>query len=251
MKLQDIYKNNSELELDGLAADKELTHQVQVRLIDLGLLTGVADGIYGPYTKQCLTKFLTNAKLPLKLNAAAAKHLIEAKTSKSAFPLCASPKGQATFGGIALIKEFEGCYIDAYPDPLSGGKPITIGWGCTKKLDGSDWELGDRITAEEADQLLEVQLQNDYLPSLEKIPCWQELNANQQGAILSFAYNLGAHFYGDDDFKSITNVLKNKQWDKIESTFVLYCNPGTDCEEGLKRRRIAEAKLFLTPTDKS
>jgi hypothetical protein len=39
--------------------------------------------------------------------------------------------------GIKLIKEFEGCHLKAYPDPLSGGLPITIGWGTTRKKDGS------------------------------------------------------------------------------------------------------------------
>ena len=39
--------------------------------------------------------------------------------------------------GIKLIKEFEGCHLSAYPDPLSGGLPITIGWGSTRKKDGS------------------------------------------------------------------------------------------------------------------
>lgn len=236
MKLQDIYQNNLNLDLDGLISQPALVIQIQIRLISLGLLTGVADGIYGPKTKQSLARFLQAFNLPLQLNAAAAKHLIESVCVPSLLPAC----------GIALIKEFEGCYLDAYPDPLSGNKPITIGWGCTKKLDGSDWNIGERITQEEADRLLIVQLVNGYLPSLQKIPCWQELNVNQQGALLSFAYNLGAHFYGDEDFKSITNVLKLHQWDKIESTFVLYCNPGSDCEEGLKRRRLAEAKLFLT-----
>jgi lysozyme len=32
-----------------------------------------------------------------------------------------------------LIKEFEGCRLNAYPDPLSGGLPITIGWGWQSK----------------------------------------------------------------------------------------------------------------------
>ena len=29
--------------------------------------------------------------------------------------------------GIKLVKEFEGCRLNAYPDPLSGNLPITIG----------------------------------------------------------------------------------------------------------------------------
>lgn len=51
--------------------------------------------------------------------------------------------------GIKLIKEFEGCHLNAYPDPLSGNLPITIGWGSTRKKDGSPFKLGESITQQE------------------------------------------------------------------------------------------------------
>jgi lysozyme family protein/GH24 family phage-related lysozyme (muramidase) len=155
--------------------------------------------------------------------------------------------GKVPLPGVELIKKFEGCHLKAYPDPLTGGKPITIGWGTTRKKNGGEWRLGESITQAEADDLLMSQLEKDYLPPMEKIPGWNELNANQQGAILSFAYNLGAHFYGSSNFGTMTRVLKNKEWDKIEATFVMYRNPGSNVEAGLKRRRLAEAKVFLTP----
>ncbi|MGQ4649937.1 C39 family peptidase [Lyngbya aestuarii] len=148
--------------------------------------------------------------------------------------------------GVELIKKFEGCRLQAYPDPITRGKPYAIGWGCTQKKDGSEWSLGDQITQEEADELLIYQLEKNYLPSLEKIPVWQELNINQRGALLSFAYNLGAYFYGGENFQTITKVLKSKRWDKIKSALLLYRNPGSRAEAGLRRRRLAEAQLFLT-----
>lgn len=148
--------------------------------------------------------------------------------------------------GVELIKKFEGCFLNAYPDPLTGAAPITIGWGSTKKRDGSRWKLGDKITQQEADDLLEFQLVRDYLPQLEKIPVWDELNINQQGALLSYAYNLGANFYGASGFNSITKMLQTKNWSIAEETFIKYRNPGSNVEQGLKRRRLAEAKLFLT-----
>lgn len=151
---------------------------------------------------------------------------------------------------IALIKKFEGFYANAYPDPLSGGKPITIGYGCTRRADGSDWELGDTITKAEAEQLLSLQLERDYLPKLEQIPGWDELNPNQQAALLSFAYNLGADFYGNLGFQSITALLQEKRWTDVDRVFGLYCNPGSSVEQGLRRRRGAEALLFSTPIEK-
>lgn len=154
--------------------------------------------------------------------------------------------------GINLIKEFEGFYPDAYPDPKTGNLPITIGYGSTKKSDGTNWHLGDTISLEDATELLLSQLEHDYLPPLTKIPGWAELNTNQQGAILSFAYNLGARFYDAYGFASITRMLKEQWWKNenkvnVKEVFVLYRNPGSNVEAGLRRRREAEAKLFLTP----
>jgi len=146
--------------------------------------------------------------------------------------------------GIKLIKEFEGCHLKAYYDPLTGRLPITIGWGSTRRKDGSRFMIGNIITQEEADDLLYFQLRREFLPSLQKIPYWNEMNDNQRGALLSFAYNLGAGFYGSSDFNSITRVLKNKEWDKVPKALELYRNPGTNVEKGLLRRRIAEGTLW-------
>ena len=149
--------------------------------------------------------------------------------------------------GIKLIKEFEGCHLKAYYDPLTGRLPITIGWGSTRRKDGSRFMIGNIITQEEADDLLYFQLRREFLPALQKIPYWSEMNENQQGCLLSFAYNLGADFYGHPDFNSITRVLKNKEWDKVPKTLEIYRNPGTNVEAGLLRRRRAEGKLWSTP----
>ena len=148
--------------------------------------------------------------------------------------------------GIKLIKEFEGCHLKAYPDPLSGNLPITIGWGSTRKKDGSPFKLGDAITQQEADELLITQCINQFLPSLSKIPYWNEMNDNQRGALLSFAYNLGDGFYGSGNFNTITSRLKNKEWDKVPDALYLYRNPGSNVEAGLARRRKAEGKLWST-----
>jgi GH24 family phage-related lysozyme (muramidase) len=152
--------------------------------------------------------------------------------------------------GIELIKEFEGCNLNAYPDPRTGGKPITIGWGSTRKLDGSRWQLGEAISQDEADELLMTQLEKNYLPPLQKIPSWDDLTTNQKGAILSFGYNLGANFYLASGFASISKVLRSPElWNdasEVTRVFSLYCNPGSNVEAGLRRRRIAEAQLWLS-----
>jgi lysozyme len=146
--------------------------------------------------------------------------------------------------GVDLIKEFEGCKLKAYYDPHTGGLPITIGWGSTRRKDGSRFMIGNRITQEEADDLLYFQLRREFLPALQKIPYWSEMNDNQRGALLSFAYNLGAGFYGSSSFNTITSNLKQKNWKAIPETLKLYRNPGSNVEAGLLRRRVAEGKLW-------
>jgi lysozyme len=146
--------------------------------------------------------------------------------------------------GIDIIKRFEGCHLKAYPDPLSGGKPYTVGWGSTRKKDGTPFALGETITQEEADNLLEQQLLTAYLPALAKIPHFISMSDEQVGALLSFAYNLGANFYGSEGFETISRRLRNKEWDLVPEALLLYRNPGSNVEAGLKRRRIAEGALW-------
>lgn len=150
--------------------------------------------------------------------------------------------------GLSLIKQFEGCHLTAYPDPLSGGRPYTVGWGSTRRKDGSPFKLGEKITQAEADGLLQWQIEREFLPGLARIPAWTGLNENQRGALLSFAYNLGSRFYGAKDFQTITRVLRDRRWDQMEAALLLYRNPGSSVEEGLRRRRQAEADLFNRPT---
>ena len=148
--------------------------------------------------------------------------------------------------GIDLIKEFEGCHLNAYPDPKTGREPITIGWGSTRDFNGSYFKMGRTITQKYADTLLIFDLENRFLPSLQKIPYWSEMNDNQRGALLSFAYNLGANFYGASGFNTITRRLKNKEWNLVPDALYFYRNPGSNVEAGLARRRKAEGKLWLS-----
>ena len=156
----------------------------------------------------------------------------------------AAPSGDVPMMGIKLIKEFEGCRLNAYPDPLSGNLPITIGWGSTRNKNGQPFKMGDTITQAEADELLIEEAKHHFLPSLRKIPHWNEMSDGKRGALLSFAYNLGAGFYGGDNFNTITKRLKNKEWDLVPDALYLYRNPGSNVEAGLARRRKAEGEAW-------
>jgi len=146
--------------------------------------------------------------------------------------------------GVELIKEFEGCHLEAYPDPLTGGLPITIGWGSTRDQNGKPFKLGTKISQQTADDLLISQIRKQFLPALTRIPYWEDMNMNQRGALLSFAYNLGANFYGSSGFNTITRTLKNQNWNDVPKVLEMYRNPGSNVEAGLLRRRKAEGKLW-------
>ena len=146
--------------------------------------------------------------------------------------------------GLDLIKEFEGCHLSAYYDPLTGGLPITIGWGSTKDMNGKPFKITDKITQQQADELFEYQVRNQFIPPLTKIPYWNEMNDEMRGALISFAYNLGANFYGSSGFNTITRVLKEKSWHLVPEALYRYRNPGTSVEKGLARRRRAEGALW-------
>jgi GH24 family phage-related lysozyme (muramidase) len=143
-----------------------------------------------------------------------------------------------------LIKEFEGCHLSAYPDPLSGGDPWTIGYGTTRYSDGRKVQRGDKITVVEAGKLLDVEIERIAEKLRATVPFWNAMNGDKQCALISFAYNLGSGFYGSTGFETISKRLKEKDWVAVPEAMLLYRNPGTNVEAGLFRRRQAEGKLW-------
>ena len=148
--------------------------------------------------------------------------------------------------GIKLIKEFEGLETIAYPDPRTGGEPWTIGFGTTVYSNGRKVRKGDTITLEKAEFELCQNCQQKFLPVLQKIPYFEEMDEYQQGTLLSFAYNLGANFYGLRGFETISRYLREKRWYDMRSALLLYRNPGSNVEAGLRRRRSREADVWFT-----
>lgn len=145
---------------------------------------------------------------------------------------------------ITLIKQFEGCQLTAYPDPASGGDPWTIGYGTTRYSGGVPVKQGDKINAIEADMLLRLEIDHIAGKLRTAIPHWNEMADHQKCALISFAYNLGTGFYGTAGFETISKRLQEKDWAGVPDAMLLYRNPGTNVEAGLKRRRIAEGDLW-------
>jgi GH24 family phage-related lysozyme (muramidase) len=146
-----------------------------------------------------------------------------------------------------LIKEFEGCHLSAYPDPLSGGDPWTIGYGTTRYSDGRKVQRGDKITVIEAGKLLDLEIERIVEKLRATVPFWNAMSGDKQSALISFAYNLGSGFYGSPGFETISKRLKEKDWVAVPEAMLLYRNPGTSVEAGLLRRRQAEGRLWGLP----
>jgi GH24 family phage-related lysozyme (muramidase) len=145
---------------------------------------------------------------------------------------------------LKLIKDFEGCHLEAYPDPLSGGDPWTIGYGTTRYQDGRRVSRGDKINAIEADLLLRQEVDRIAEKLRATVPYWVEMADHQKCTLISFAYNLGSGFYGTTGFETISRELREKDWPAVPNALLLYRNPGSNVEAGLKRRREAEGKLW-------
>lgn len=146
----------------------------------------------------------------------------------------------------SLIREFEGFHEDAYPDPLTGEAPWTVGWGFTYYADGRKVKQGDRLPREKADEELTAWVNRLRMSQAVRIPTWGLLSAPQRAALISFAFNLGENWYGSDGFATLTRVLRDGLWEEVPAALELYCNPGTAVEAGLRRRRQREGQVFAS-----
>ena len=138
---------------------------------------------------------------------------------------------QTSQEGIALIKKFEGCELEAYK---CAAGVWTIGYGSTKGVNE-----GDTITQEEADKLLTEEMSeyegyiNDMVTS--------DLKQNEFDALVSWVYNLGPSNLSSS---TLLQRLNNKDWEDVPNQIKRWNKAGGEVKQGLIRRREAEALLF-------
>jgi GH24 family phage-related lysozyme (muramidase) len=141
-----------------------------------------------------------------------------------------------------IIKTWEGCRLEAYPDPGSGGEPWTIGWGATR-VNGAAVRPGDKISQALADELLRAEIHHVAAELYKLVPAVKQYGANQQAALISWAYNVGLGAVKESTLRKRLLAGESGQvvvpqelprWDKAGSRVL----------EGLRRRRAAEVELF-------
>jgi lysozyme len=141
--------------------------------------------------------------------------------------------------GIALIKYFEHCSLNAFkPIPTD---PWTIGWGRAHGI-----SEGQTCTPDEADRMLREDLastEQAVSASLKVQP-----TQNQFDAMVSLAYNIGVTAFEDSTLLRLVNIyakenaaLQFARWNKSKGVVLA----------GLTRRREAERRLFLTPDNQA
>ncbi len=137
-----------------------------------------------------------------------------------------------------LIRSFEGCFLEAYPDPgHPSGLPVTIGWGSTMYMTGEKIKLGDTISQQQADELLEWEV-NKKATVIDAMGL--ELTQNQFDAIVCFVYNVGL---GAFQRSTMYKRLKAGDYD-VANEFMRWNKSGGRVMNGLTRRRGAEAAMY-------
>ncbi|HVY13308.1 MAG TPA: lysozyme [Alphaproteobacteria bacterium] len=136
--------------------------------------------------------------------------------------------------GLALIKSHEGLSLKAYRSPAGD---LTIGYGHTNEV-----EEGETITAEQAEQLLQDDLQN-FEAGVERLVT-VALNDNQFAALVSFAFNIGLGAFA----RSTLLSLLNRGWyEQVPAQILRWSRAAGKRLAGLARRRRDEAALWSTP----
>ena len=133
--------------------------------------------------------------------------------------------------GLALIKKFEGCRLEAY---YCSGGVLTIGYGHTGGVKESD-----TITQEEAEKLLRADVFKfeEYVEDNVMV----ELDQSQFDALVAWTFNLGP---GNLRESTMLKKLNNGEYESVPFEMRRWNKAGGKTLDGLIRRRQAESLLF-------
>lgn len=135
---------------------------------------------------------------------------------------------------LALIKQFEGCRLDAYPDPGSGGDPWTIGWGAT----GAGIAKGVRWTQAQADARLTADVAT-FMGGVTALA--PRATDGQRAALTSLAYNIGLAALKGSTLLKLHNA---GDYAGAADQFARWNRAGGKVLNGLTKRRAAEASVY-------
>lgn len=128
-------------------------------------------------------------------------------------------------------------YLTAYWD--ADGKVWTIGIGSTLMTDGTPVKQGDKISLQQAYELLDAHLIKRVYPSLSGL----KLNQDQFDALSDFIYNVGAANFASSTLRKLVVAGKDPS-----AEFPKWNKAGGKVLPGLVKRRASEQKLYSTGT---
>ncbi|WP_233854129.1 lysozyme [Paraburkholderia sp. HD33-4] len=137
---------------------------------------------------------------------------------------------------VSLAKQFEGCRLQAYPDPAHGWLVPTIGYGAT----GYGITKQTVWTQEQADSDLSNRM-NAIGSRIDEI-CTVALTDEQKGALCDFAYNEGL---GNLQHSTLLELVNAGNPFAAANEFDKWDLAGGEVLPGLVKRRDAEKALFL------
>lgn len=105
-----------------------------------------------------------------------------------------------------LLVRDEGLVLKAYPDPLTGAAPWTIGVGHT----GPDVHKDMVITRDEAFRLLEVDITTAQAALDKALTWWRTLDTTRQWVLVSMVFNMGIS--GFLKFTNTIEAIKDHRW---------------------------------------
>lgn len=139
--------------------------------------------------------------------------------------------------GLDLIKDFEGLELEAYQDIVG---IWTIGYGHTSMAGPPEVVPGMEITEAEAEDILRRDL-GQYEDAVERA-VKVDITQNMFDALTSITYNIGVNGMKNSTF---IKRLNNKDYEGAAEAMQWWNKAGGKVVNGLKRRRAAEAALFL------
>ena len=154
----------------------------------------------------------------------------------------------------ALIVQFEGCVLTAYPDPASPmgrgqypkdgkdaskGAPWTIGFGAT----GAGITRGVVWTMAQAERQFDEHIAS-FAAGVRRLLGTAETTQGQFDALLAFSYNVGL---GALENSTLLRLHKAGDFTGAEKQFARWSKANGKTLTGLVRRRAAEALLYASP----
>lgn len=133
-----------------------------------------------------------------------------------------------------LIKKYEGCKLEAYKCPAG---IWTIGWGNTYLKDGTKVDWGMKISQEYADELLNMYIEKNIIPTINDIG--QKLTEGQKEALASLIYNWGRKGFLNS---KLYQAIRKKDYKQVIKEWDLgFIND----LKGIYKRRTEELFLFI------